>query len=723
MTKLKEIWSGIKSKIKHILIVLGIIGVATAATIVSLPPQVSNVAVEKVQQIYEQSVEIKANYQLDGALLKREAKSDPRDRIVVEVGNKDEFEPSIKISRWDEVDFKIIPDLTGVATKDKNLTFEGDKIKFGTPKIDYEMYEYTEGEGGYKYIWYLKSKPATNKVEFTIQSKGLNFYYQPELTQEEKDRGCVRPENVVGSYAVYMTNPGTNWVGGKEYKTGKVGHIYKPHLYDSNGLEAWGDLHIENGIYSVEIPQDFLDKAVYPIKSNDTFGYTTEGSSSERLAASSDNHIVGYKFSLGVNADLISISMYIKGYSATTKTRGGIYSTALAKQYETDQDNLDYGGWTLHWNTANILSPSTLSAGTYWLVGLGIGLGESGILIMYDSGTADYGAYSIEVNTLTDLPATWSQDVTNNHKHSIYATYELPALTVTTQAVSDITSITATGNGNITGSSENADKRGFVWDESTQSEPAESITVEDSESFEDEGDADKTFAGDWTNASGDDLDWQAETGLTGSSNTGPGSGGGTEDYDGNVFIYIEASGAASENDEAILEYGGTFPSNDTGCVTFGWNLYGSSMGSLFLEGWDGDSWETIWTELGDQGDVWHDESQNFSLVTYSDIRFRGVRGSGFNSDMAIDLIKVIDMIPVPAPADSDYSYYSEEEGDYGTGAFTGSLTSLSPSTAYYVRAWAWQATDEYVYGGEVNFETVAGEEEEAVAPIPQVISY
>jgi len=55
-----------------------------------------------------------------------------------------------------------------------------------------------------------------------------------------------------------MENPGTNWVGGKEYKAGKFGHIYRPHLYDSNGLEAWGDLHIENGIYSVEIPQEFF---------------------------------------------------------------------------------------------------------------------------------------------------------------------------------------------------------------------------------------------------------------------------------------------------------------------------------------------------------------------------------------------------------------------------------------------------------------------------------
>jgi len=203
-------------------------------------------------------------------------KDDPKDRIEVEIGDakQDKFYPQIKIMRWDnECNFsvRLVDDNTGSFSK------VGEKIIYDKPDRKVEFYE---GDNCHKMVWFLKSKPTSNKIEFTIQSKDVDFFYQPELTQKEKDKGCFRPENVIGSYAVYAKTPKTNWVGGKEYKTGQLGFIYRPHLFDAEGKEEWGKLHIENGIYSVEIPQEFLDKAVYPIKSNDTFGYTGEGASS-----------------------------------------------------------------------------------------------------------------------------------------------------------------------------------------------------------------------------------------------------------------------------------------------------------------------------------------------------------------------------------------------------------------------------------------------------------
>ena len=215
--------------------------------------------------------------QLDTTTYKITPKDDPKDRIEVIIGDDKQldFYPQTKLMRWDnECNFSVRLKENG---KEKaTVSSADDKVTWDKGNFKIEFYE---AENAHKFVWYLKEKPATNKVEFTIQSKGLKFYYQPELTQKEIDDGCSRPENVVGSYAVYMEKPGTNWVGGKEYKAGKFGHIYRPHLYDSNGLEAWGDLHIEDGIYEVTIPQEFLDKAVFPIKSNDTFGYTTIGSS------------------------------------------------------------------------------------------------------------------------------------------------------------------------------------------------------------------------------------------------------------------------------------------------------------------------------------------------------------------------------------------------------------------------------------------------------------
>ena len=130
---------------------------------------------------------------------------DPKDEIHVIVGDDkqpDKFYPQVKLQRWsNEVNFsvRLIENETG----DETITTDKDKIVWEKGNFKIENYEFTEGEAGYKFVWCLKQKPATNKIQFSIQSKGLDFFYQPELTQEEKDRGCVRPENVVGSYAVY----------------------------------------------------------------------------------------------------------------------------------------------------------------------------------------------------------------------------------------------------------------------------------------------------------------------------------------------------------------------------------------------------------------------------------------------------------------------------------------------------------------------------------------
>jgi len=276
----------IKDKIKKVLIGIGVIGIVSAGGIIEY--DLSHITgLEMADKLNNASQEIRAEYVLEGASFKATPKNDPKDRIEVKVGGKDEFKPKIEIQRWDnEVNFSV--ELKETETGNPTLNFEGEKIKWSKGNIDVEYYPY---EGGHKMVWFLKEKPATNKVEFTLQSKGLDFFYQPPLTQEfqngyseefkeeivvtetdvkdlEGNTLVHRPENVVGSYAVYHNGNPTNYVGGKLYRTGKVGHIYRPRLYDSNGWEVWGDLFIdaEQGIYRITIDQTFLDTAKYPIK-------------------------------------------------------------------------------------------------------------------------------------------------------------------------------------------------------------------------------------------------------------------------------------------------------------------------------------------------------------------------------------------------------------------------------------------------------------------------
>lgn len=378
---------------------------------------------------------------------------EPKDEVKITLGDKDksEFIPDIELKRWNEVSFKIKPRLSAVLSKDKSLSFEGEKIKFDTPKISFEMQDYTEGEGGFKYIWYLNKKPIGNKVEFDIETSGLDFFYQPPLTQEYQNGyseefqkeivvsetqvkdldGNVlveRPENVVGSYAVYhSTKGGMNDINGKDYKVGKAFHIFRPHIIDATGAETWGILHIENGIYSVEIPQGFLDKAVYPVKNNDTFGITTIGATSGNrenyyyAAANATTNVAGGTMSK------IQIATFDAGGDSHIKL--AIYDTTpsalIANSYSgiltvtrTTAPTQDS-----EWISNTSVSATLVGSTNYWLVYCSE---DSSVKICYDtgapSGTGKWYSAAGVYSAFPPNPNTYS--LTNStSKWSIYATY------------------------------------------------------------------------------------------------------------------------------------------------------------------------------------------------------------------------------------------------------------------------------------------------------------
>jgi len=80
-------------------------------------------------------------------------------------------------------------------------------------------------------------------------------------------------------------------------------------------------------------------------------------------------------------------------------------------------------------------------------------------------------------------------------------------------------------------------------------------------------------------------------------------------------------------------------------IAFAYHMYGDSMGDLYLEVSTNDwsSTNLLWAMSGDQGNNWF--STNVALTAYAGmnnvyIRFRGVTGSSWMSDMALDLIVV-----------------------------------------------------------------------------------
>jgi hypothetical protein len=186
-------------------------------------------------------------------------------------GQTEKFVPNINMSKWNDECFLNInhPDVVN----DEKESFFGGNVDLKIGDQTHRYYVTDNDDLEYEIIY--DKKPLSNIVTLNLSfSEGLNFLYQPALTQEEIDEGANRPENVQGSYAVYWRHKDN------QYKTGKFCHIYRPKIHDSDNNEVWGELIYSNNQLLITIPQDFLDGAVYPVTLDPTFGYTTVGASS-----------------------------------------------------------------------------------------------------------------------------------------------------------------------------------------------------------------------------------------------------------------------------------------------------------------------------------------------------------------------------------------------------------------------------------------------------------
>ena len=154
-------------------------------------------------------------------------------------------------------------------------------------------------------------------------------------------------------------------------------------------------------------------------------------------------------------------------------------------------------------------------------------------------------------------------------------------------------------------------------------------------------------ATEWTNATDDNIDWAVDAGGTGSTNTGPLADNTTGS--GN-YLYTEASGCYAQ--EAILISSCMDLSVLSGpMLGFAYHMHGGSMGDLYVEVNDGSGWNNVFTASGQQQTVQTDPwlNANIDLGAYSGsvvrIRFRGITGANFYSDMAIDDIQLFNKPP------------------------------------------------------------------------------
>jgi len=372
----------------------------------------------------------------------------------VEVGNKKavDFKPHLKLNRWGGECFIKV----GLPTTEKVTPMvESGRVKWRGQKVETHFYpleprnvaakdkdgndvSFPQNElGGFEFEIILKEKPVTNKIIFNIQTQGLRFSYQPPLTQQEIDNGSIGPENVVGSYAVYhatRTNIHASKADAEKYKTGKAFHIYRPHLVDALGAEAWADLNISNSVLTITIPQQFLDEAKYPVTIDPEFGYHSIGALWEDYANGGNRDRSGTAWVMPAGGGTgNTIYVYLKDDPLDT-----VGITAFEGINEKDSggagvhDEVDSGitGGVIpaeagEWIGVALVGNALTGGVTYILNSQPVNIDlANDVYIAYDNDGV-WSNYQPDASVPPDDP--WFDAITGTKKYSIYVEYSPPA--------------------------------------------------------------------------------------------------------------------------------------------------------------------------------------------------------------------------------------------------------------------------------------------------------
>lgn len=353
--------------------------------------------------------------------------ADSKRAIDVEIGDtkSTDFFPQLKSLFWNnECNFSVR--LAGADPAKATVAQKGQVIEWKQDERTARFYQKQSDDenGAFEFEVELASQPASNILEFSLQTKGFSFFYQPPLTAQDVEQGFSRPENVIGSYAVFHSQKMGNRAGAQEYRSGKAFHIYRPFVVDAMGGQTWCELKIDAqaGKLLIIIPQDWLDVAVYPVIVDPTLGYTTIGGSVASNSVSRGK--CGLTGAAVENGTATQISVYGRSTSGTCNYCGVIYdnNTLLG----TRQDYTAQAGRSgaAAWVTDAVIVGLSLVSGTKYYVGHyhNASAAPGNMETNYDTGgTADGLEYNSGYSSPPPIAATVGSSETN--LYSAYITY------------------------------------------------------------------------------------------------------------------------------------------------------------------------------------------------------------------------------------------------------------------------------------------------------------
>lgn len=191
---------------------------------------------------------------------------------LTRIGGRDETAgpkvvPNVNISRWGNIGDEAWLNINYPATKITNeiAVLSGGRLEIVNNGLTHRWYPV-----GNELEWELEiaKKPASNKFVFDLDfPAGVTFHYQPDAVLRPGD---IQPDRVKRSYAVYWNKKNG------PYKTGKLGHIYRPWAVDFNDNRVWCEMVVDAQAktLTITIPQAWLGTAMFPIILDPTYGYT-----------------------------------------------------------------------------------------------------------------------------------------------------------------------------------------------------------------------------------------------------------------------------------------------------------------------------------------------------------------------------------------------------------------------------------------------------------------
>ena len=234
------------------------------------------------------------------------------------------------------------------------------------------------------------------------------LYYQPALTPQEIEMGAERPEEVIGSWAIYG-------------KFGKLGHLYPGWWTDARGERCKAVLRWDGVQLWLELPQAWMqsDSRAWPVTKNATLGWTGTGGSSDTL----NGRVRGFgPFQIAEGGTATSVNIY--GIAGGYDQALGIYGDTSGVPVTWLGDTANIAPWvgTTWSGDKNLDSSVALTANTpYWLASFSVY-----IRYYYDT-VAGFTLYykSATYNNDGVLPSPFGSSPSSlaDSKVSIYATY------------------------------------------------------------------------------------------------------------------------------------------------------------------------------------------------------------------------------------------------------------------------------------------------------------